>query len=82
MSDIPEEMQEADRLVTDALNKLAEHVDAVTIFVSKRRTDGMDGTWKLSNGRGNFYARYGHVKEWVLAEEACMAFPPKEKEEP
>jgi hypothetical protein len=73
--DIPEEMREADRLVTEALGKLAEHVDAVTILISKRREDGCDGTWRMVNGSGNFYARFGHAKEWVLGCESDMSRP-------
>ena len=68
MSDIPDEMVEADRLVREAVLKISEHVDGVQIFVSREK-ESHDGTWRLSMGSGNWYARYGQVKQWVLAEE-------------
>lgn len=66
---VPDEMVEADRLVNEAVQKISEYVDAVTIFVSKKREDGQSGTWRLVMGSGNWYARYGQIKQWVLVEE-------------
>lgn len=68
----PEEMRAADGIIRQALNRLAEHVDSVTILVTKRREHGHNGTWRMVNGRGNFYARYGHAREWVLQTEEDM----------
>lgn len=73
--DCPDEMKEVDRLVLQAVNNLAEHVDAVTILVNKRRNDGGEGTWQMVNGRGNWFARFGHAKAWVLQSEADMKEP-------
>lgn len=53
-------------LVENALNVLSEHFDSVSIFVNRHEGDG---TEHLSAGRGNFYARIGQVKEWLLQEE-------------
>lgn len=68
--EVPDEMRECDRLVREAVMKISEHVDAVTILVSKKREDGEAGTWRLVVGSGNYYARYGQIKEWVIVEDA------------
>ncbi len=79
--EMPEDMKEADRIAGLAVDQLGEHVDAVTIFVSKRREDGKQGTWRGVFGCGNWYARYGQVRQWVLAEEAEATRPVKQKED-
>lgn len=67
--EVPDEMSEADRLIQEAVDKISEHVDSVQIFASKKREDGFQGTWKVVNGRGNYYARYGQIKQWIISEE-------------
>lgn len=54
-----------DRITKD----LAEHFDAVEIFVSVQ--DENEGTAFYEKGTGNYFARYGHVRQWVLSEEHC-----------
>lgn len=54
-----------------ALQALSEHFDAVQIFATI--TDP-DGTRTHEVGSGNWYARYGHVKEWVVKQEAVARF--------
>lgn len=78
-SDVPDEMKEADRLVREAVERISEHVDAVTIFVTKKREDGRDGTWRLTFGSGNWYTRYGQIKQWVLSEDGLTMFPRPEE---
>ena len=51
--------------------QIMEHFDNVTIFVTRKADDG-EGTVNASWGRGNWYARYGQVREWVTKEEAVM----------
>jgi hypothetical protein len=68
-------MKEANRLVREAAAKISEHVDSVIIFVNKRREDGQRGTWRMSFGAGNYYAQYGHVRSWLVAEEGLTADP-------
>lgn len=55
------------KMVEKAANELSEHFDSVQIFVS--RYDSEDGTVNITNGIGNWYARYGHVKEWCVKSE-------------
>jgi hypothetical protein len=51
-------------LVEKHATELSEYFDSVRIFVT--RHDGTKGTVHLTKGRGNFYAQYGHVREWLI----------------
>lgn len=56
------------KLVEDAATKLADHFENVHIFVNRHYpSDG--GTLRYEQGRGNWFARYGQVREWLLREE-------------
>ncbi len=79
--EMPEDMREADRIATQAVAQLSEHVDAVTIFISSRQSCGKDGTLRGVFGAGNWFARYGQIKQWVLAEDGLAAQPLKANED-
>jgi hypothetical protein len=65
-----EEMEKRDReLVAEALTKLGEHFDSVQIFVTRHESGEHNGTVKLDKGVGNWFARFGQVKEWEIREE-------------
>ncbi len=53
-------------MIEAALGVLSEYFDCVTIFANRHEGDG---TEHLAAGRGNFYARIGQVKEWLIQEE-------------
>lgn len=55
--------------VTQALNTLVEHFATVHIFATRHEPAEADGTINVSKGVGNWFARYGKVKEWVVREE-------------
>lgn len=55
--------------VTQALNSLGEHFDTVHIFATRHEPAEADGTINVNNGVGNWFARYGQVKEWIVREE-------------
>ena len=59
-----------DLLRSQAL-QMMEHggFDAVQLFATKHDPAG-GGTIVLHYGEGNWYARYGQVKEWVVRREA------------
>lgn len=57
------------KLVQDAIQTLVEHFDAVQIFASRHEQGESAGTVYVSEGRGNWYARYGQVRTWLLNEE-------------
>lgn len=69
MSNIPSGMSEIDRLVRESAARLSEHVDSVQIFVSKQKDDGSQGTWHMSFGAGNWFSRYGQVRQWLEIED-------------
>lgn len=48
--------------------QLAEHFEAVRIFVSWSSDDG-ESTRTYDTGCGNWFAQYGHIRNWLLAEE-------------
>lgn len=55
-----------------ALDLLNEHYENITIFAS--RFDPATGhtlsTWR---GRGNWHARHGQIREWVIKQDAKAA---------
>lgn len=51
-------------LVDKAVSALAEHFDTVHVFVTKY--DGATGDTDIyDSGVGNFYARLGHLYDWL-----------------
>lgn len=61
------------QLVQKAVDDLGEHFDTVQIFVT--RYEGGDGTTNINLGTGNWFARFGHVSEWLL-KEIKVVLPP------
>jgi len=56
-------------LLKSACMGLMEHFDTVHIFATRHR--GRDaGTTFCNWGSGNWYARYGQVRTWILRQEA------------
>lgn len=54
--------------VEKALDSLADFFETVHIFVTRHSSDN-EGTVGVTRGSGNWYARYGQVKEWALRQE-------------
>lgn len=52
-----------------ALDILSEHYDAVHIFASRHEPEVEDGTVSVNKGVGNWYARNGQVREWILKQD-------------
>ena len=50
--------------VEECLRHLGEHFDTVQIFTT-RHEEG--DTKSVQKGVGNWYARYGQVRQWVVA---------------
>ncbi len=61
------------------LTEMSGEFDTVRIFVT--RHDGSKGTYALSRGRGNIYAQYGHVREWLLTMDAITKSQAKQEDE-
>lgn len=58
------ELNELKVLVDKACDGLIEHCDTVQIFITKHAGDEQN-TLSYEHGRGNFYARFGYVHEWL-----------------
>lgn len=56
-------------LLTRVLNQLQEHFDSVQIFVTRHEPAEHNGTIVADMGVGNWYARFGQIKEWMNREE-------------
>lgn len=63
MSD--EKDQDLDR-VKAACELLGEHFDSVQIFVTRHEPAVEDGTINISWSAGNWFTRYGQVREWLI----------------
>lgn len=63
-----------------AAAKLGEHFDTVHIFTT--RYDGREvGTVFVNSGIGNWFARYGQVRDWLLREEEATRTDQHERED-
>lgn len=51
------------------VDDLGEHFDTVQIFVTRYPSES-GGTVHARLGSGNYYARIGQVKEWIITEDA------------
>lgn len=60
--------QDVERIKT-ATNGLAEHFDTVQIFCTRHEGGNVDGTINVHWGAGNYFARYGQIKQWMVSEE-------------
>ncbi len=62
MSDTDEDVKR----VEQHANALAEHFDSVQIFVTRHEAGRKEGTVNVNLGAGNWFTRFGQVKEWIL----------------
>ena len=56
-------------ILKDHCARLSEHFDSVQIFVTKHDKLRFRGTRGFTFGCGNWFARYGQVREWIVNEE-------------
>lgn len=56
-------------LIQKHVSALEEHFDTVMIFATRHDPAEAGGTEHCSMGGGNWYARFGQVKEWVIRQE-------------
>lgn len=63
-----EEEQDMGRIQA-ALDLLSEHFDTVMVFATRHEPTTQDGTISAHRGVGNWFARYGQIKMWLLKEE-------------
>jgi len=67
MSDQSQNQDEDVARVRKHVDELREHFDSVQIFCT--RYEGDEGTTNVHMGSGDFFARIGHVKDWIIAED-------------
>lgn len=63
-----EKDEDLDR-VKKATEALGEHFDSVHIFCTRHEPGTEDGTVNISWSAGNWFARYGQIKEWIIKAE-------------
>lgn len=52
-----------------AAESLGEHFETVQIFTTRHEAGNENGTVHLAWGAGNWFARYGHVRNWLIMED-------------
>lgn len=65
-----------------ACEALGEHFDSVMIFATRHEPAEHQGTLTFRWGSGNWYARYGHVREWLIREEEAMKVGVRKSDDP
>jgi len=68
VSEDEKDTQRQMEVVKAAAARLREHFDSVQIFCTVAAPD--NSTRCISWGEGDWFARYGHVREWVTKTEA------------
>lgn len=53
-------------IIQKHVDALGEHFDSVQIFVTRHDAAIEDGTVSANLGSGNWFARYGQTREWVV----------------
>lgn len=64
--DLEDLKQKQFKILTENCNRLMEHFDSVHIFAS---AEHVDGSISVHIGKGNWYTRFGQIKEWIIREE-------------
>jgi hypothetical protein len=62
-------------------SELGEYYDAVSIFVSQHEEGEERGTVHLNSGCGNYFARVGHVRDWLIKEEEATRIGQRDDDE-
>ena len=59
------------QILRQAADGLMEHFDTVQLLVTKHVPEDkdLDGTVSLHIGRGNYYARFGQVIDWLTKQD-------------
>ena len=68
MSEPEADLKALKELVDRHAHQLAEHFDSVQIFVTRQHGE-VASTGSYETGVGNFYARFGQVREWLIIQE-------------
>lgn len=52
--------------------ELGEHFDTVQVFATRCEDGTLDGTINVQFGAGNWFARYGQVRNWIVKEDEAI----------
>lgn len=58
----PDDLQRIEAVIS----QLGEHFDSVMIFCTRHDEGQEGGTVNCALGSGNWYARYGQCREWLI----------------
>ncbi len=61
------------QLLKNQVEVLMRSFDTVQVFCTKHESGDDPQTFEYQTGNGNFMARYGQVRAWLLAEDARNA---------
>lgn len=53
----------------EAAQALGEHFDSVQVFATRHEEGTSHGTINIHVGVGNWFARFGQVRDWVVKKE-------------
>jgi hypothetical protein len=56
-------------MLRKAAEALGDHFDTCQIFCTRHMPAELDGTRTVNYGTGNWFARYGQVKHWIIEHE-------------
>lgn len=56
------------KTLSGCANSLIEHFDSVQVFATRHDPE-QGGTVQFQIGKGNWFARFGQVREWMVYEE-------------
>ncbi len=62
------EHTDAVKMLDKHVNELSEHFENVHIFVTRHEGE-KDQTRCVNRGSGNWFARYGQIREWLVYED-------------
>lgn len=76
------ESQQCDlKIVEKHVEALGEHFDTVLVFCTRHDSGGAGGTVNVHVGSGNWFARLGQVREWLIKMDADVKWERKPENE-
>lgn len=68
-------------MVSKCATELGEHFDSVQIIVTVNEPTTESGTLIYQAGTGNWFARFGSVREWLINQDEVARCQARRKEE-
>lgn len=64
-----DQQSDDEKRVRKAIDDLMEFYDSCQVFVTRHDQATLDGTLTMSMGQGNWFARYGQIRTWVIRQD-------------